>query len=62
MRGILSYIFENSYEEERRYDEYESNNHTQIIKEEKQPIIVNITNNYYGDVHTTISVEPFRII
>lgn len=63
MRGILSHIFENAYKEERRYDEYESN-HTQIIKEEKkEPIIVNITNNYYGEVHNTIILsEPFRII
>lgn len=64
MRGILSYIFENAYKEERRYDEYESNYHTQIIKEEKkEPLIVNITNNYYGEVHNTIILsEPFKII
>lgn len=62
MRGILSHIFENAYEEERRYEEYETN-HTQVIEKEEKPIIVNITNNYYGDVHNTIILsEPFKII
>lgn len=63
MRGILSHIFENAYEEERRYEEYETN-HTRVIEKEKEPIIVNITNNYYSDVHnnTIILSEPFKII